>query len=147
MKRDMKLLIKTLAGVFAVALVIGVTLLVSCATVKPGNDVLVVRTEQFLTAAQGTFLLTLQVDHADRGFWRTNAPAFHAFAEDLRTPTPYQVTNTLPRWRVGLLALNDVKNDYKTARVSSNALFTALSVAQSLQTQAGAWLTIVTNHP
>lgn len=143
----MKLLFKTLTAVATLALVIALTLLVSCATVKPGNDALVVRTEQFLTAAQGTLLLTLQVDHADRGFWRTNAPAFHAFAEDLRTPTVYRDTNTLPRWRVGLLSLNDVKKDYQAARTSSNALFTALLVAQSLSGQAQAWLTIVTNHP
>lgn len=122
-------------------------ILVGCATVKPGNDVLVVRTEQFLTTAQGTLLFTMQVDSQDPEFWAENAPAFHEFVDDLRTLTTYQETNTLPRWRVGLLSLNDMKNDYKAARVSSNALFTALSVAQSLQAQAGAWLTIVTNHP
>jgi len=117
-----------------------------CAAVKPGNDPLVVRTEQFLTTAQGTFLLTLQVDNVDRGYWRKQAPAFHAFCEELRAPTPYQITNTLPRYRVALLSLDDVKRDYQQARTSSNALFTALTTLQSLTSQAGAWLTIVTNR-
>jgi hypothetical protein len=121
-------------------------LVAGCASIKPGNDPLVVRTEQFLTTAQGTFLLTLQVDNADRGYWRKQAPAFHAYCEELRTPTPYQVTNTLPRYRVALLSLDDVKRDYQNARASSNALFTALTMLQSIQNQASAWLTIVTNR-
>lgn len=121
-------------------------LLSGCATVQPSNDVLVVRTEQTLTVAEGTFLFTLQVDNSDRGFWRTNAPAFHRFAEDLRTPTSYHGTNTLPRWRVGLLSVNDVKTDYKASKASSNALATALATLTSLQGQALAWLTIVTNR-
>ena len=132
----------------AVALIAVALILIACAALKPGSDPLVVRTEQFLTGAQGLFLFTLQVDNQDRGFWRTNAPAFHAFAEGLRTPTQYQVTNTLPRYRAGLLSLDDVKLDYKNARTTgnSNALFTALATWQSFASQANSWLTIVTNR-
>lgn len=121
-------------------------LLLGCVAVKPGNDPLVVQTERALTVSEATFRLCLQVDHSDRGFWKAKAPAFHEFCEDLRTPTVYQVTNTLPRYRVALLSVADVKRDYQTAKTSSNALFTALATLQSFQTQAGAWLTIVTNR-
>lgn len=121
--------------------------LIGCVPLQPGADPLVVRTEQAELGAQATFRLTLQTDQLDRGFWRTNAPAFHDYCEFLRVPTPYQVTNTLPRYRVMLLSLDDVKLDYKQGRATSNALATALITLQSLQHQANAWLTIVTNMP
>jgi hypothetical protein len=121
--------------------------LLGCVHLQPGADPLVVRTEQFLTSAQGTFQYVLKVDQVDRPFWQTQAPAFHAFCEELRRPTPYQVTNTLPQYRVALLSLADVKRDYQTAKASSNDLFTALTTLQSVNQQAGAWLTIVTNRP
>lgn len=118
-----------------------------CATLQPGADPLVVRVEQAETSAKSSFQLVLSVDQLDRGFWRTNAPAFHGYCEWLRVPTAYQVTNTLPRYRVLLLSLDDVKRDYKAARSSSNALFTALATLNSAANQASAWLQIVTNKP
>lgn len=121
--------------------------LCGCAKLQPGADPIVVRAEQSLTAAQGTFQFVLRTDELDRGFWRTNAPGFHNFAEGLRVPTRYQVTNTLPRYRVYLLMADDVKQDYKLGRASSNALAAVLSGLESLQRQSAAWLNVVTNRP
>lgn len=126
---------------------VGAFLFMGCARLQPGADPIVVRTEQALTVAQGSFQLVLRTDELDRGFWRTNAPGFHNFAESLRVPTPYQVTNTLPRWRVYLLSVNDVKHDYKRGRAASNALAAAVIGLESLQTQSANWLNIVTNRP
>jgi len=122
------------------------TLALGCAAIKPGNDPIVVRTEQFLRASQDTFLLSLRYDQMDRGFWKTNAPAFHNYCEILRKPTAYGTRTNLPQYRVMLLSLNDVKGDYKSGKATSNELFTALSVLQGLQKQGSAWLTIVTNR-
>lgn len=123
----------------------------SCRKLDPGADPIVVRTEQFLTTAQSTFLFTLQVNQQDREFWRTKAPAFHEYCETLRRPTPYPLgngqTNYYPQYRVALLSLNDIKRDYKLGRVSSNALWTALVTLESVRNQGSAWLTIVTNRP
>lgn len=120
-----------------------------CAPLQPGADPVVVRAEQAEAAASSSFHLALQLDQLDRGFWRTNAPAFHGYCEWLRIPTPYQTTTILPRYRVLLLSFDDVKLDYKAGRATSNILFTAVTTLQSAASQAEAWLTIVssTNQP
>lgn len=135
-------------SVLIAVVIICAAALSGCAKIQPGADPVVVNTERFLSSAQGTFLFTLQVDNADRGFWKVKAPAFHEYCETLRRPTPYPFnsTNYLPQYRVALLGLNDLKNDYKAGRASSNALLTALSTLQGLQQQAVAWLTITTNR-
>lgn len=115
-----------------------------CAHLQPGANPIVVRVEQAETSAKASFVMALNTDNMDRGFWRTNAPAFHGFCEWLRVPTPYG-TNTLPRYRALLLSLDDVKLDYKAARASSNQLYTALVTFESVATQAGSWLNILTN--
>lgn len=118
--------------------------LAGCASVAPGNDPLVVNVERTETVAKATFEALLTVDHADRAFWRAEAPAFHAFCEALRTPQAYQVTNTVPKWAALLLDLNDTKHDYIAARTSSNTLAAALSAVQSTLNRAAAWYQIVT---
>lgn len=125
---------------------LAIMLALGCAAIKPGNDKLVVRTEQFLTGAQASFLMTLRYDNADRGYWRTNAPAFHNFCEMLRKPTKYQAETNLPQYRVMLLSLNDVKADYKAGKASSNELHTALATLESLIGQGKAWVTIVNSR-
>jgi hypothetical protein len=136
------------AGTLSLWLLLSGLTVCGCAQLQPGADPLIVRTEQVEQGAKATFQLTLQLDNLDRGFWRTNAPAFHDYCELLRIPTPYQVTNTLPRYRVMLLTLNDVKMDYRAFRTAarSNDLVLALATLQNLQDQAHAWLTIVTNR-
>lgn len=125
-------------------------LLTACATLSPTADPLVVRTEQAQTVAKSTFDLVLHQDHADRGFWRTNAPAFHSFCEWLRTPTPYFGTN-VPRAIVIQLNVDDAKRAYQAGKTAanSNALHGVLALLTQVQMQAGSWQFIVTNriHP
>lgn len=121
-----------------------------CVALDPTADPFVVRTEQAQTVAKSTFDLVLNQDHADRGFWRTNAPAFHSFCEWLRTPTPYQGTN-FARCVVMQLNVDDAKLAYRASRIAanSNALYGVLALLTQAQAQAGSWQFIVTNriHP
>lgn len=125
-------------------------LFVSCATVNPDADVLVVRTEQAQAGALATFDFIIYMDHSNRTFWRTNAPAFHAFAEWLRTPQSYG-TSEVPRAVAIQLNLDDLKQTYKFARTSanSNALWAALQVLNAAVAQSWSWSNIITSpiHP
>ena len=123
------------------------TVFIACKQLQPGADPLVVRAEQVESTAKATFDLVLNVDHADRGFWRTNAPGFHGFCEWLRQPQTVWVTNSLPRASAMIVNVNTIKGDYRSARASSNALITALMTLSSAVDQASAWSIIVTNKP
>lgn len=123
-----------------------------CVALQPGADPLVVRAEQAQTMAEGTFDLIINLDHLDRGFWRTNAPAFHGFVEQLRFKVPvYNVAGrtNLPRYIAAQWQLDRAKLDYVAARnyATSNTLAAALASLQALSDQTTAWLTIVTNRP
>ena len=124
--------------------------LVACAHLQPGADPLIVRAEQTQTIAKNSFQLVLSVDHSDRGLWRSNAPAFHAFCEWLRQPIQYPgregtPAQTVPRDVMMLLQLDDIKTDYKASRSSSNTLAEAIATVASFGQQASAWSVIVTN--
>lgn len=116
-----------------------------CAQLKPGTDPLLVRTEQTEAAAKSTFDLILSIDHSDRGFWRTNAPAFHAFAEWLRQPQIVFVTNILPRASAMIVSLNNVKHEYMLSKAYSNSLVSAIAVLEAANVEAGAWAGVITN--
>lgn len=117
-----------------------------CATLDKDADALVVRVEQTQTAANATFDMILHVDNSDRGFWRTNAPAFHKFCEFLRTPEPYG-TNLVPRCVAIELNVDDLKLAYKASRSSgnSNALVSAWAVLNQLFSQSLSWSNIITS--
>ena len=96
------------------------------------------------------FDLVINLDHADRGFWRTNAPAFHNFAEYLREQLP--VANVpgrtnLQRYLITQWQLDQAKLAYKAGKsaATSNALIAAEIALQQLSAQTAARLTIVTN--
>ncbi len=138
----------------ALAAVLGACILFTpgCKTLDAGADPFVVRVEQTQTVVEGGFDLLLNVDNLDRGFWRTNAPAFHQFCETLRFPVPVAgVPNrpTLPRYIAAQWELDQAKLYYKFAKSSSasNSLQVALITLQGLSEQTTAWLTIVTNKP
>lgn len=114
-----------------------------CVKLMPGADPLIVRAEQTEQAAKASFDLVLSVDHLDRGFWRTNAPAFHSFCEWLRQPQPAMKTNLLPRGAAMIADLNDVKNTYRLAHSESNALITAIATLGAVNEKAAAWSAIV----
>lgn len=122
-------------------------LLNGCASIRPGNDPLIVRAEQTETIAIGAFDLVVNLDNANRPFWRTNIPAFHQFAEWLRAPQVVNQTNTLPRGAAMIWSVNSVKQDYKVNRAQSNLLITAIATLQSAIGQANGWLNLVTNAP
>ena len=133
---------------FAVVAIASFSLAIGCATLKPGADPLVVRTEQALTMGKSSFDLVVLFDHANRPFWATNAPAFHAFAEWLRQPQPVpEITNTLPRAAAMLYSLDVIKRDYQASKASSNYLWSALVTFESAANQASAWLVVATNAP
>lgn len=141
------------AGFLALCIALGL-LLSGCAALAPGADALIVRTEQLEQTAQASFHLALVIDNEDRGFWRTNAPAFHNWCEWLRVPTKYEARNifvttnvTLPRYRVLLLSIDDIKQDYRTSKAYSNSLNSALITLSSVLRQTESWLNIVTNTP
>lgn len=122
-----------------------IALVAGCATLKSGSNPLVVRAEQTETAAKASFDLVLHINHANRAFWATNAPAFGSFCDWLRVQTPYQGTNVSRATRM-MFDLDDLKIYYKGAKTasSSNALFTAVLTLEQALSQAAAWQTIAT---
>lgn len=123
--------------------------LIGCAHIAPGNDPIVVRAEQLSTTGKATLDLVVNIDQADRGFWRTNAPAFHEYCEWLRTPTQVDTGETFPRGRAILFNLDEAKQAYAKRGGSTNLLWSSIVTATTVINQAGAWSTIVTNaiHP
>lgn len=121
--------------------------LAGCAALQMGADPLIVRTEQTQTVARATFDLVLNVDHADRGFWRTNAPLFHRFCEDLRRAVPYGGSN-VARVLATELQVDDLKRSYQASKTdgTARALDAALAVLTTLTRQAASWEAIVTNR-
>lgn len=120
------------------------TAVISCVTLKPGSDPLVVRTEQTLSVANASFDFVLHVDNADRGFFRTNTPALHTFCEWLRTPIPYYGSNQ-PRAVEIQLNVDDLKLAYQAAKTAnnSNALVAAWWTLNAAILQANSWSNIV----
>src|ERR1051326_1289997 len=112
----------------AVIFLIGLTsfFAVGCAPLQPGADPLLVRTEQIEKAAASTFDFLLNIDDANRDFYRTNAPQFHAAMEKLREKEDFHGTN-YPRSIAVVLRLNEVKTAYRTDRSNSNFLATAVT--------------------
>lgn len=116
----------------------------------PGADPFIVSIERTQTFSEGGFDLVINLDHADRGFWRTNAPAFHRFAEYLREKLPVENVpgrTNLQRYLLAQWQLDQAKLAYKAGKsaATSNTLVTAQLALQQLSTQTAAWLTIVTN--
>lgn len=127
--------------------------LFGCASLQPGADPVVVRAEQTQVGVEAAFDLIVKIDHLDRGFWRTNAPAFHDFVEKLRAPVPVAGLPggrpTLPRYIAVQWELDRAKLHYKAAKsaAGSNAVMSAVLAVEGLAQQTGAWLTIITNRP
>ena len=117
---------------------------VGCATLDQGADPLIVNTERFESVADSSFQLVVSVDNADRGFWRTNAPAFHNFAEWLRTPVPTASNPNEPRGLGMILLLDSAKMTYEVDKSQSNVLILAISAMTNAVTQAQGWAAIVT---
>ena len=118
-------------------------LAVGCVALKPGADPLVVRVEQTQTVAKSAFDNVLQIDNGNREFYRTNAPAFHAFCEWLRQPQPVPgLATPLPRDYALLWNLDQVKLAYVQAKTisNSNAVVEILATVSSAASQANDWI-------
>jgi hypothetical protein len=143
-------LAKTLSVGLVLGLLGGMGFMMGCASVKAGADPLVVRVEQTEKAADATFTMVLGIDQVDRGFWRTNAPAFHQFCEWLRSPVVYG-DGPIPRGVVIQLNVDDLKLAYQNSKTSgnSNALWSAWSTLSAALSQTTSWSNIITApiHP
>lgn len=119
-----------------------------CATLDPGADPLVVRTEQSLDGATNLFTTIVHVDNANRDFYRSNAPAFHRLAESLRQPVLLPGQATLVPWGEAII-INawQTKQAYKQARDAgnSNALYLAWVTLNSAYTNGMQELAIVSS--
>lgn len=139
------------AALLALLTACAVAFFAGCAPIKPGSDPVVVQTERGQTISGGALAFVIDLDHSDRGFWRTNAPAFHSFAERLRTPVPVQGlldgSTSLPLYIAVQWQVDRAKLDYKAVKSqsSSNAVLAATEALRALVDQANAWSMIVTN--
>jgi hypothetical protein len=139
---------KSLTAVFAGSLLVAALTFISiyaigCATVSPTSDPIVVHAEQVETSADAAFQLVVDLDNADRGFWTTNAPAFHTFAEWLRQPVPTPTNPNEPRGLGMILLVDQAKLAYETNSAMTNVLAATLADLQTALNQASAWTTIV----
>lgn len=116
---------------------------IGCKTVTAGSDPVVVHAEQIEASADAAFQLVVSLDNSDRGFWTTNAPAFHNFAEWLRQPVPVPSNPNEPRGLGMILLVDQAKLAYETNNAMTNVLNTALADLQTALNQASAWSTII----
>lgn len=125
------LLVKSfVAFTAAIGLVAAVGLFQGCAGVQPGNDPLVVHTEQTETIAYSTFDTFLTLEDANRALVASNIPAVHAFAETLRQPV-MDGTNLTRAALLWVMQLDRVKLAYEAGKATSNNVVTALAVVQT----------------
>lgn len=121
-----------------------------CSILKPGADPLVVRVEQSEAVALSTFQAVLNIDNANRSFWKTSAPPFHAFCEYLRQPHVVTLnstnTVTLPRGSAIIYNLDQTKRAYIHSKSYSNVVITALATVEQALYEAQSWVTITSTN-
>ncbi len=114
-------------------------LFTGCSSLDPGARAVVVRAEQSIVIANVTFDAAVHIDDSNRPFFRTNAPAFHQFAEWLRTPVVMvPLTNSLPRGLAIVSSADAVKNRYKATNSTNDyaSLISSLAVVESVTGEA-----------
>lgn len=141
--------VQTLLFILSVCFALFAWMMAGCAHTQPGNDPIIVNAERAQTIAGPTFDLVLETDNANRPLWKKQIPAFHDFCEWLRQPQIAQLADGTPtnvqRAIAMQLNLDKVKLDYKASKVCSNAVLEAVAALQSIETQANAWLLVITN--
>lgn len=118
------------------ALALGLTACKTQGGYTDSRDPFVIRVEQTETIGYSTLDTFLRLDNANRGFWRTNLPPLHRFAEYLRQPVVLDVTNRFPRWAGYIYSLDLVKLNYKAGRATSNDVVTVLATVETAIGQA-----------
>ena len=134
--------IKILLVVASIAVICG------CA-VAPGSRAVVVRAEQSISVANATLDAAVHVDQANRSFFQTNAPGFHAFCEWLREPVIIApLTNTQPRGLAIVRSADAIKNTFKASNNTNDyaALITALALVEQTTSEAQIYLTQIHTH-
>ena len=135
--------VSRMAGVMVAAVAL---LIYGCMQLDPGADPVVVNAERTLTVGKATFDMVLAIDHADRGFWKSNAPAFHNFCNTLRVPQGVAGTNILlPRDSALLWDVTVVKKAYQEGKATGDELRAVLDPLAAALGQATVWLTLITN--
>ena len=123
-------------------------LVTSCASVAPGSDPLVVRTETLETSAYTTLDTFLKLDDlamttpAVSNAW---AGAAHPFASYLRKPI-VNGTNTVPFGIATILSVDQIKLAYKAGTSTSNALVTALDTLSATVAQASLYTSLMSTN-
>jgi len=115
-----------------------------CISTASTPENIIIRAEQAESGTLAAFNFVVNSDDVNRSFWQTNAPAFHQFAEWLRTP----ITNNGVVTRRGLYMIkqvNDAKVLYRSNPTQSNILWTAISALELAQNQAKGWQLIATS--
>lgn len=122
-------------------------LITGCASLQKGADPVIVRAEQTQTIAYGTFDTFLKIDAADRGFFRTNVPAMHEFAESLRKWVVLDAQSNR-QWVAYCQSLDRVKLAYKAGTATSNQVLTVLATVETALAESQQYLSQVsTNKP
>lgn len=126
----------------AVVLAFGLLILggMGCAKLLPGQDPVVVRTEQVETQTYNTFDTFLKLDdiaNVNPSISNKWQPA-HGFAQHLRSPVQ-SGTNTVPLGIAMVLSVDQVKLAYEAGTATSNSLLTAVDVLSATITQIGTY--------
>lgn len=114
--------------------ILGVGLLtigiIGCAKLLPGQDPIVVRTEQVETQTYSILDTFLKLDDTINANSKL-APSWtaaHAFAQHLRTPVQSQKGIMVPLGIATILSVDQIKLAYVAGTTTSNALITAVNV-------------------
>lgn len=99
-----------------------------CRTVKPGNDVIVVRAEQAQDMAFETIVTFLKLEHSQRAVVKQKWPKVHAFAEFLREDIQIGEVK-MSRGFTYVVSMNNVKLAYKVNKTEENRMQLIASIA------------------
>lgn len=115
---------------------LSLVLLAGCAALSPGADPIVVRAQQSESVGYATIDTFLKIDNANRGFFVTNAPALHNYAEWLRQPQIVNGTNVYPRGIAYFMSLDNIVVQYQQGLVNSNQVANVLANVETVINQA-----------
>lgn len=110
--------------------------LAGCAMLSPTADPIVVRAQQSETVGYATLHTFVTIEKMNGEFYKSNAPAMHAYAEWLRAPQVINGTNVYPRGIAFMMSLGAVLAQYKVHKVDSNQVVNVLATVETAINQA-----------
>jgi hypothetical protein len=119
--------------------------IISCSSIAPGQDPLVVRTEQAEGLAYNTFDEFLKIDDiANANTSISNSwQSAHVFAQYLRKPMQFGTNGMVPFGIATVLSLDNIKLAYKAGTASSNTLTQAIGVLTATVAQANQYKSLI----